>query len=286
MIHLSNVMKPMTKDEVRDKCPYAFLKTPSNPGVSDKYVQANTETVIDDMMKLGWYPVTAKQCKQRKNSSGIRSFHMIAMESNDVKTNIMGKDGNVEAKVRIIIQNSHDGFNSFKFMVGVYRFICSNGCVVADAQFADFSIKHINYSFEELRVIVGKVMQGIPGTVSKLNIMNNIVLTDTQKREMAVETFKIRKGITEEDKVKLDDSIINELLTPVRTEDEGNTLWNVFNVLQEKMIKGSFFAPSKNGKNRKQRPITSIKKDIDYNQRLWAVASRYMPAAPNFCINY
>jgi hypothetical protein len=33
-----------------------------------------------------------------------------------------------------------------------------------------------------------------------------------------------------------------------------------------------------NNKVRKQRSITSIKKDIDYNQRLWDVAMRYMPA--------
>ena len=48
---------------------------------------------------------------------------------------------------------------------------------------------------------------------------------------------------------------------------------------KEKMIKGSFFAPGKNGKNCKQRPITSIKKDLDYKQRLWEVASQYMAAA-------
>ena len=278
MISLSNEMKPMTMNEVKAACPYAFAEAPTNPGVSGKYIQANTETVIEDLAKLGWYPVVAKQCRAKKGSKGIRSFHMVAMESDDPRTNIYGMGGELEAKVRIIIQNSHDGFNSFRFMVGVYRFVCENGVVVADAQFADFSIRHINYSFEELRGIVAKVIDTVPGIINKMNVMNQTVLTDEQKREMAVETYKIRKGANEEDKVKVDEPTIVELLSPVRSEDAGNTLWNVFNVLQEKMIKGGFSATGKNGHARKQRPITSIKKDTEFNQRLWAIAERYMPA--------
>ena len=279
MISLSNEMKPMTMDQVKAACPYAFAENPTNPDVSDKYIQANTETVIEDLGKLGWYPVQAKQCRKKKNSKGIRSFHMVVMESNDPRTNIYGMGGELEAKVRIIIQNSHDGFNSFRFMMGCYRFVCSNGMVVADAQFADFSIRHINYTFEELRGVVANVMAEIPSVIGQMETMNLTVLTDEQKYEMAVETLKIRKGLSDEDKIIVDETTIKDLLTPVRPEDEGDTLWAVFNVLQEKMIKGSFFAPSKNGKNRKQRPIKSIKKDIEYNQRLWRLASEYMSTA-------
>lgn len=276
MISLSNEMKPMTMDQVKAACPYAFVENPTNPAVSGKYIQANTETVIEDLGKLGWYPVQAKQCRKKKNSKGIRSFHLVALQNDDVK--ILNPNGGTEAYVRIILQNSHDGFNSFKFMMGLYRCICSNGLVVCDAEFSSFSIRHINYSFEELRGIVAKVIDTVPGIIGKMNAMNQTVLTDEQKREMAIETYKIRKGVNEEDKVKIDEPTIVELLSPVRTEDAGNTLWNVFNVLQEKMIKGGFSATGKNGKVRKQRPISSIKKDVEYNQRLWAIAERYMPA--------
>ena len=277
MISLAKEMAPLTKEEVMNRCPYAFAEAPTNPGVSGKYIQANTETVINDMEKLGWYPVEAKQCRHKKGSSGVRSFHMIAMQNDSVR--ILNSDGSVEAYVRIIIQNSHDGFNSFKFMCGIYRCICSNGLVVSDAEFAAFSIRHINYSFEELRNVVNNVLDAVPVTIDKMNTMNSTQLTYDQKREMAVETYKIRKGYTDEDKVNVDDATITDLLTPVREEDNTETLWGVFNILQEKMIKGGFSASGKNGKSRKQRPITSIKKDLDYNQRLWAVAERYIAVA-------
>ena len=44
----------LTKDELRKSCPAAFKTEPTNPKVSNRYVHANTETVVDDLEKLGW----------------------------------------------------------------------------------------------------------------------------------------------------------------------------------------------------------------------------------------
>lgn len=276
MISLSNAMNRMTMDQVKEACPYVSKRTPTNPGVSGKYTVANTEDVINDLAKFGWYPVEAKQCRAKKGSKGIRSFHMVALQNDDVT--IPDPNGGTEAYVRIILQNSHDGFNSFKFMMGLYRCICSNGLVVCDAEFSVFSIRHINYTFEELQKLVMKVVETVPGIINKRDVMAKTELTEEQKREMATETYRIRKHLASEVKLTLDDATINDLLYPTRKEDEGNTLWQVFNVLQEKMIKGGFSATGKNGKARKQRPISSVKKDADYNQQLWALAEKYMPA--------
>lgn len=276
MISLSDNMSPLSKEQMREIAPFVFAKDKTNPNTSEKYQVASTETVIDDLAKMGWYPVQAKQCRTKKNSQGIRSFHMVALQNDNVK--IFNANGGTEAYVRIILQNSHDGFNSFKFMMGLYRCICSNGLVVADAQFATFSIRHINYSFDELLKVVNQVVSSVPSVIKKMNVMNTTMLNEEQKREMAVETYKIRKGIDSKERVNIDEETIDDLLTPVRREDVGNSLWNVYNVLQEKMIKGGFSAAGKSGKPRRQRPISSIKKDADYNIKLWAIAERYMPA--------
>ena len=121
----------LSNDELKALCPHAFKDEPTNPNVSGKYIQANTMTVINDLAKLGWYPVQAKQCRAKKNSSGIRSFHMIALQNPDIK---ILRNGEVDAYPQIILTNSHDGFNSFKFMLGIFRLVCSNGLVVCDNQ--------------------------------------------------------------------------------------------------------------------------------------------------------
>lgn len=270
----------MTMDALKAACPSAFKEEPTNPKVSDRYVMATTATVIEDLEKLGWRPVQAKQCRPKKGSKGIRSFHIISFQNPDVKICKPNADGTetVDAYPRIILTNSHDGFNSFKFMVGLFRLVCSNGLVVATEQMANMSIRHVNYDFETLRKIVCETIEQIPNIVNTMNTMKNTILDENAKKEIATEVVKIRKNVAEDEKFNIDEETIMDILMPNRNEDKGDDLWTVFNVCQEKMIKGGFSSEGKNGKVRRQRPITSIKKDVDFNQRLWDVAMRYMPA--------
>ena len=270
----------MSMEDIKKACPAAFKENPTNPKVSDKYVQANTATVISDLEKLGWYPVQAKQCRMKRNSSGIRSFHMIAFQNPDVYIEKPDGEGGatIDAYPRIILTNSHDGFNSFKFMVGLFRLVCSNGLVIATDDFIDLTIRHINYDFEALRDVVKTAIDTIPNIICKMNSMKNTILTEDEKKELATSVIKIRKNIPEDEKFDIDEDTIMDILMPKREEDNGDDLWTVFNVCQEKMIKGGYSAMSSKNKVRKQRSITSIKRDVDCNQKLWEVASRFMPA--------
>ena len=268
----------MTKEEMRTKAPYIFADKPTNHGVSDRYTLASTETVIDDMAKLGWGVTECKQQRANKRSN-IRSFHMVALQNPDVY--IENEEGGVEGYVRIILTNSHDGFHSFKFMVGLFRLVCSNGLVIASEQFANISIRHINYDFEQLRKVVAQAIEASKKNVEAINVMRETQLTDEQKADFTTKAIAIRKGIKEEDKIPaLTKEEIEDILEPVRKEDEGNDLWSVFNVLQEKIMKGDFhFGKTKLGKPRKARPITGAAKDIEVNQKLFEIASSYLVAA-------
>ena len=268
----------MTKEEMRTKAPYIFADKPTNGGVSERYTLASTETLIDDMAKLGWGVTDCKQQRANKRSN-VRSFHMVSFQNPDVY--IENENGGIEAYPRVIITNSHDGFHSFKFMIGLYRLVCSNGLIIATEEFANVSIRHINYEFEELRKIVAQAIEATRKNVEVMNAMQETQLTDEQKREFAVKAVAIRKGIKDDEKLpKLTDAEVEEILEPVRKEDEGNDLWSIYNVLQEKVIKGDFhFGTTKRGKNRKARPITGAAKDIEVNQRLFETANSYLVAA-------
>ena len=238
----------LSNDDIRRMCPMAFKTAPTNPGVSGRYTQANTATVIDDLAKLGWYPVQAKQAREKKGSSGIRSFHMVAFQNPDIKIHKTLENGEkvVDTYPRIILTNSHDGFNSFKFMVGLFRLVCSNGRVVCSDQMVNMSIRHINYDFEELRRVVATAIEQVPGIVQTMNDMRKVTLTDEQKINLATEVVRIRKGIEDDQKFQLDAETVESILEPVREEDKANDLWTVFNICQEKLIKGGFSAVGKN----------------------------------------
>lgn len=274
----------LSNEDIRRICPMALQSAPTNPNVSDRYVQANTMTVIEDLAKLGWYPVEAKQCRVKKNSSGIRSFHIVAFQNPDIKITKNGSNGEttIDAYPRIILTNSHDGFNAFKFMVGMFRLICSNGLVCGE-QMVNMSIRHINYTFDELRKVVTTAIEKVPEIVATMNKMRTIILTEEQKVAIATEVVKIRKGVGEDEKFEVEQDIIDDILTPVREEDKAPDLWTIFNICQEKMIKGGFSYISQRNKQRsrlrKQRGITSIKKDMEFNQRLWNTATQYLKVA-------
>ena len=257
----------LTKDQIRNSSPLVFADAPTNPDVSNKYLFVNTETIIDDLDKLGWKPVQAAQRKARKKEGTIFSKHMVAFQNPDIK--ITSQDGD-DAYPRILLTNSHDGMQAFKFSVGIFRLVCSNGLVVADEQFSDFKIKHKGYTFAELRNVVRKAVEDLPNRVQVMNDMKNRILTEDEKRKMALDAMLIRAGVKE---LQYDEETITDILDPKRDADKGDDLWRVFNVIQEKITQGDFHAALTGAKVRKVRKIKSFEKDLKVNKELFKLAT-------------
>ena len=273
MLNFQGEQTYMDKETLREVCPLAFAKEATNPDVSGKYLFVNTETIIDDLDKLGWKPVQAAQRKSRGQST-IFSKHMIAFQNPDLK--IKGKDGD-DSFPRIIMTNSHDGMQAFKFSVGIFRLVCSNGLVVADEQFSEFKIKHKGYTFDELRGVVNEAVADLPNKVEVLNQMKQRVLTQEEKNKLALDAMLIRAGIEpgseKAKKFNYDDETIIDILDPKRDEDKGDDLWRVFNVVQEKITQGDFHAALTGAKVRKVRKIKSFEKDLKVNKELFKLAT-------------
>lgn len=275
-----NLQKFLTEDEIRQRCPLVFATSPTNSKVSEKYTVANTYTVIQDMEKLGWKVVRAAQRKATKKSSGRFSYHMVALQNPDIKITkqVDGGEEIVECFPQIILTNSHDGLSCFQFRVGLYRCICSNGLVISDAELSEFKIRHIYYSFENLRAVVGRILEALPSKVERMSQMSNVLLSEDQKLDFAKKALSIRKGVKEEE-LQMDEETYKDLLTPVRKEDEGSSLWNVYNVLQEKIVKGGYTTAEEGKKARKVRKVTSFIKELDFSRRIDEVAQSYLMAA-------
>lgn len=263
----------LTKEQIKQVAPIVFATEPTNKGVSDKYLHVNTETIIDDLAKLGWQPVTAMQRKtkvKQDGSTSIRSKHMVSFQNPDLM--IKGKNGD-DAYPRIILTNSHDGFNSFQFRVGIYRLVCSNGLVVADEEFSAFKIKHKGYTFQELQGVVSQAVKDLPNKIEVLNKMQVRMLTPDEQRQLALDAMALRA--TNPD-AKFDDASIEEVLAATRKEDEGDSLWLVFNRVQESIINGGYSAALRGAKVRKVKKIKSFERDIQVNQDLFKLATAFI----------
>jgi len=62
------------------------------------------------------------------------------------------------------------------------------------------------------------------------------------------------------------------LLTPNRVEDEGDNMWKVFNVVQEKFVRGGMNYLSSKGQRTKLKGLQNIVAVNRVNTKLWELA--------------
>lgn len=255
----------LTESEIKDKAKSIFTAKGA-PGTSEKYAHISTFQIIQDMEKLGWGVVDAKEVRARKGDGYQK--HLVVFRNNDIVIN--GEDGD-HAYPQILLTNSHDGKNAFTFTAGLFRMVCENGLVICSKEFENLKIRHYGYDFEELKNVIGTMVEKLPLTVESMNQFKKKKLRKEQIEEFAKKAAAIRFGVEQLENITID---FDDLVTPTRPEDNGNDLWSVFNVVQEKLVHGMFEYTS-GTKLRKARKIKNFKQDLDLNAKLYELAVEY-----------
>lgn len=258
----------LSKDVIRQIAPSVFTEKADSSSTSKHYVHIPTENVIDDMASLGWGVVDAKQVKARKNQGYQK--HMVVFGNDDLV--VEGKDGDT-VMPRILLTNSHDGKNAFTFQAGLYRLVCSNGLVVADAEFASMKIRHMGYDLTELKTVINEIVEKLPLTVECMNRLKAKQLSEEEKMEFAEKALRTRLPESQLSTFTFDN--IQDLLKPTRIEDSGDDMWSVYNVIQEKIIHGMFETYGTRGRVRKARKIKNFSQDTKVNQDLYKLALEF-----------
>ena len=263
-------------EELKEIAPSIFTKKGSDK-TSTKYTHIPTDRVIKDLELLGWGVVDAKEVNARQDKGYQK--HLVVFRNPDVSIN--KKSTNVDGEVfedivfpQILVTNSHDGKNSFKFQAGLYRMVCENGLVIADQQFEDYTIRHMGYDFEALQGVIKNMISNLDLTVESMNKMRKIELDENQQFEFAKKLLDIRVEGT--DNMYKEDQI-GDILVPQRKEDFGDDLWSVFNRVQENIVEGNFkyYNAKTLGSERQARPIKNFKQDMDVNKKLFSAALEY-----------
>lgn len=269
MQNIKTLLPALTKEQVAAVCPQAFASKPSNT-VSDKYVFVNTESIMDDMQALGWYPVSANQRKPRLGVQTRFSSHMIIFQNPDLQ--ITSQEEKLAPS--IILINSHDGTRTFQFRMGIYRLVCSNGLVIPAEEYTSFRIRHMGYTFDQLKESMTKAVERISEKVQVINKMIERQLTEEEQMALALDALLIRAGVSVEstEAPAFTADTLKEVLKPARKEDEGNNLWVVFNRVQEAVTRGGFRVEIEGKKSRPLNKIKSFEKDFKVNEELFEAA--------------
>jgi hypothetical protein len=259
-----NTSTILSLEEAAKKAP-AIMATAPAPHINLKrYTFTPTTEVISNMADLGFQVTDAKQSSTKLDLRSNWGTHFVTFQHPELSIN--GSDGKLEAKPTIVLVNSHDGVTPFKFEMGLFRLVCSNGLMVKDKDFGSYNERHTRLNFEAVKQIMGEKVDKMKDVVGKISLWNMREMSAGDRIAFATEALAMRLSSDR----KVEDYEINEILNSRRDADSSNTLWNVYNRVQENLIKGGFQM-----NNRQARPISNPVQDMVLNQGLWQIAERF-----------
>lgn len=256
-----SITNPLTHTELMAQAPALFTEEPHYE-VSEMYHFIPTIDVINEIKQHNWYPVNVQEASVRDLDKEGFQRHLVRFRHFD---DLLNPQGNA---VELLLFNSHDRSTAFSISAGIYRFVCSNGLVIADSVFESYKIKHIGDRENDVATAIASITAFKPKLQEKINAFESISLSRPEQESFAKSAISLRF----EDHLKVDH---NDLLLSHREEDEGDDLYTTLNVIQENLLRGNVSGQNKEtGRRFTSREITSISKDIDVNQGLWNIAER------------
>jgi hypothetical protein len=112
---------------------------------------------------------------------------------------------------------------------------CSNGLKVADALVEAIGMRHTGHTIEEVVAVADAYRANADKIAEHVVHFKQTQLSPAAAVEFAKLAIALRHNDNPEHIVAIED-----VLAPRRSEDAGDSLWLVFNRLQESLIKGSY----------------------------------------------
>ena len=105
----------------------------------------------------------------------------------------------------------------------------------------------------EIQKVVNSMIEKIPSIVTNVNQMDQTILDEENQIKFGQQAMLTRWPKGNE---KLD---VEDLLSATRVSDKGDSIWKIYNVVQEKLVKGGLVFNNDKAKFQKLRPIVNRK---------------------------
>ena len=249
-------MKTYSLQEAIENIP-SIGATRGKENTSGKYQFVSTRNILEHVLDNGW-SITQASAQGR---SPYAKHRVTLVHDKDLA--LATNPENNEGILRVELSNSHDRTKRFMIAMGYFKFACANGLLVATGPADMIRTKH-RFSDNRMDAImdqIATVSERFPKVLEIIEGFKSRQLTESEQRSFAEFAIKGRnlyrqtlpKSFGDLDKMS------NLLLTPRRKEDEGSSAWEVFNRVQENVIRGV------EGVTRPMRGFDSTR----VNQLLW-----------------
>ena len=248
----------------------------SNHNMTKRYVPISTLELIDIMEQSNFGVVSAFQTKPHDRPNNHNQLqharHCVRFRNPELSYLF-----NNEEQYEIVVLNSFNGQTRLEVSTGVFRPVCSNGMVVGDTC-TGTAIRHLGEK-SDIMAEVKRIVDNAPEVAEVVSRMKGTFIAGNRQRDLAKEIATIRFGEDEIERINFQD-----MLKPIRSQDNGDDIWTVFNRLQEKVIKGGIIrsigqpvegSPSQRTSSRLKNPIEIIR----VNRRIWDAAEGFLEPA-------
>ena len=216
---------PLTNEQLMNQAPALFTEEP-HYDVSDKYHFIPTIDVVNEIKANNWYPVSVSEASVRDLDKDGYQQHLVRFRHFD---DLLHPQDNA---VELLLFNSHDRSKSFSISAGIYRFVCSNGLVIADSVFESYKIKHLGDRENDVALAVANITAIKPKLMRKIQTLESIELTQLEQESFARSSIPLRF----DKHLQVDHT---DLLIPHRDEDAKDDLYTTLNVIQENLLRGN-----------------------------------------------
>ena len=245
----------MSIEQIKNVAPSVFA-TSASPKVSNRYTFVPTVDIVENFVNEGWDISSVKQ-----TGKGVHGLHEIKFRNGELPN--VG-----DTLVEAIIRNSHNGTSTLSVSAGLFRLCCSNGLTVATSAADSFKVRHSGFELDDVKRLTEDFSKRLPLIEGSVNRMMERELTTDEKIDFVRKSAEVRWK-TGSIPATLD---YEEILNPLRDADNGDSLWQVFNVVQEKWVRGGIQYKSNKGRKTQLRTLSDIMTTNRINTKLWELA--------------
>lgn len=261
--HMTDTLQVLTLDEAISRVPAIGATGPSER-VSNRYQFVSTRDILERVQQDGWL-ITGVTAQSRRPDAQHR-VTLVHENSIEKARQAIGNLANQpdEGIPRIEMFNSHNLTKRLMFAIGYFKFVCSNGLIVASGPAETIRTKH-RFSGDRLNEImeqVSSISERFPVINQTIDDFRSRQLTEGEQVAYAQFAIKGRFNYRPEMPKRFRDMgrTVEKLLAHRREEDNGNTTWQVFNRVQENLMMGM---------EGFSRPIRGYSDSVRVNQLLW-----------------
>ncbi len=231
--------------------------------VSSRFSFIPTIKPIEVLADFGWLPVAvAEQHVRLADKRGFQR-HAVKFQHADYADDLALH----QTRPELVMINDHSASTAFQFLLGLWEKVCSNGLIVQRESIAEQRVLHRGYTADKVAQAITALIPAIPQLLSDVDRMRGIKLLPSEASAFAKAAIKLR---WDGEKFAVNPEAVAR---PMRQAQQEDSLWNVYNRVQETVLRGDVYVRNLETKNiQKARAVGSLTENVRLNKALFMLA--------------